>query len=435
MAWAFFTALVVYEYLHFRVYFTGASLLYARGVLVFVTFWFIAYGFPLNPRATSPAPRIREKDQPRLFERLRRIALSCGQRVPVEVELTIYPAINLSLPGINDRGRKAVIEVGLPLFHWLTVSQMEAVLAHAMFFCNRRNRNALYFLQKTRSSLGTAQLLNSPDNPLKVPFLSWFCDRYERLCSRVIRSIVSDYRLAADQAVARAVGPNIWAGTLTIVVENQIAFFQYIIDVLFPLIEQGCQPPLMEGFQTYIKAGVKKEVERQHDEEEPTLQQRLAAIKHLPVHAAEDSNPAISLLDNVPDLEALVLAAQSKPPGKTLRPMSWGHVGQFVVLPRWEQDCARHSGSLETLTLEHLPKAVAAEGGHRYILAEALGLLLSREGWYIDYGPGYLRMCRGEETISPSKVIEELAKPEFTSDKWIEMLKQWKLDPGLPLSE
>ena len=157
--WALFTALVVYAHFHLRVYFTGASLQYARGVLGSVAVWFIAYGFPLNPRATSPAPRLRAKDQPRLFERLGRIALSCGQRVPVEVELTIYPTINLSLPGIDSRGRRAVIEVGLPLFHWLTVSQMEAVLAHAMFFCKRRNRIALYFVQKTRDSLGTADLL------------------------------------------------------------------------------------------------------------------------------------------------------------------------------------------------------------------------------------------------------------------------------------
>ena len=250
----------------------------------------------------------------------------------------------------------------------------------------------------------------------------------------MIRSIVADYRLASDQSVALAVGSNIWAGALTIIVENQVSFLQYIIDALFPLLALGCQPPLMEGFQTYVKAGVKKEVNPHHDEEEPTLQQRLAAIEHLPVRTAEDSNPAISLLDGVPELEALALSAESSPPGKKLRPMPWGQIGQFAILPRWENDCARESGFLETLTLEQLPNAVA-KGGHRHILAEALGLLLSREGWYIDYGPGYVRMCRGEVAITPSNVIKEMTRPEFTSDKWIEMLKQWKLDPALPLRE
>jgi hypothetical protein len=434
MVWALFTGLVIYGYFDITLHFPGVSP-FARGLLAGVAFCFIALGFPLNPRATSPAPRLRAKDQPRLFERLRRIAWSCGQPVPVEVELTIYPTISVSQPGIDGRGRKAVIEVGLPLFHLLTVSQMEAVLAHAMFFCRRRNRIALYFLQRTRRSRTTAELLNWSFNRLKPPFLSWFCDRYARLCSRVIRSIVSDCRLAGDRCVARAVGSNIWAGALTIVVENQVEFFSYLKDALLPLLDEGCQPPLMEGFQIYVKAGVTDNVARyHHDDEEPKLQQRLAAIEHLPVHAAEDSNPAISLLDNVPELEALAISAESKPPGKKLRLMPWGQIGQFVMLPKWEDDCARRSGFLETLTLEQLPQAVANDW-HRDILPEALGLLLSREGWYIDYGPGYLRMCRGEETIIPGNVIKEMAKPEFTGEKWLEMLKQWKLDPALPLRQ
>jgi hypothetical protein len=432
MVWALLTAVVVYGYFVITQHFPGVSP-FARGLLAGVAFCFIALGFPLHPRATSPAPRLKAKDHPRLFERLRRIALSCGQPVPVEVELTIYPTISLSIPGMDSRGTKGVIEVGLPLFHWLTVSQMEAVLTHAMFFCRRRNRIALYFLEKTRTSLRHAELVKSSDSLLTRRFLSWFYDRYARLCSRVIRSIVFDYRRAADQSVARAVGSNIWAGALTTVVENQLPFVHYIMHAVFPLLDRGCQPPLMAGFQTY-KAGMHKNVERHHDEEEPTLKQRLAAIEHLPVRAAEDSTPAISLLDNVPELEALAISAESKSPGEKLRPMPWGQIGQFVILPRWKEDCARYSGFLETLTLEQLPQAVA-KNWHKYVLSEALGLVLSREGWFIDCGPGYLRMCRGEETIIPHDVIEEMAKPEFTSEKWLEMLKQWKLDPVLPLRE
>jgi hypothetical protein len=434
-AWASYTVFYIYAVFHIKAYFSGVPLKLAFFALNSVSGLIIAFGFPLSLLSLRPRtrhPRVTAVDQPLLFESVQKIATLCGHRPPLEVKLTMDPTISLSPPGMFVRDRRTVIEIGLPLVQLLTVSQFEAALAHAMFFCHRKNWLAVRLLQRSRRSVDTAQFLNSALNPFPFPVLSKFYAWYEGFCSRVVRLIVANYQLTADESVAHAMGSNVLASALRTVVENQLALYHYIYEVVLPVVERGCYPPLIEGFRTYVEVGANK-TSPNDDDEGPTLQQRLAAIEHFPA-GPEDCTPAIDLLFDVPKLEALALLAESNTTAEKLRPTVWGQVGQFVILPKWEEECARYSTYLEPLTLDELPKAVA-QGWYPDILAKALGLLLCREGWYIDYRPGYLRICRGEEAISPKNVIEDMSKPEFTRQKWNEMLKQWKLDLSLPLRE
>ena len=68
------------------------------------------------------------------------------------------------------------------------------------------------------------------------------------------------------------------------------------------------------------------------------------------------------------------------------------------------------------------------------ILRAALGCALLREGWQIDHGPGYLWMRRGDATLNPSELIEEIRSTEFTQEKWREMLTRYQLDPAISLA-
>ena len=288
--WAFSSAFIVYLNFHLNEYLPVYVVKWVRPFLGLFLALVFAGGFPLTHRLRSLGPRLTEDDQPRLFESLRKIALKCGYRTPAAVRLTSDATISLSLPRMVDRGRKTVIEVGLPLFHLLTVSQMEAVLAHAMFFSNRKNRAALYMLQRARRSVQTAEIWDHPKNPLR--FLCWFYRRSGRVCSWIAESIVYDYRLAGDQSVARAMGSDIWAGALTTIVENQLAFTDYMDNKLLPIVERGSHPPVLDGYRMYLEVAGKKTAAR-HDVEKPTLEQRLAAIQHLPAAGGNDSTPAV----------------------------------------------------------------------------------------------------------------------------------------------
>ena len=42
-------------------------------------------------------------------------------------------------------------------------------------------------------------------------------------------------------------------------------------------------------------------------------------------------------------------------------------------------------------------------------------------------------MTRDGTTIEPAQLIKEMVSPEFTQDRWREMLSSWKLDPDFPL--
>ena len=71
--------------------------------------------------------------------------------------------------------------------------------------------------------------------------------------------------------------------------------------------------------------------------------------------------------------------------------------------------------------------------GLRFLIA-ALGCALCREGWQIDHGPGYLWMRRGDTMINPRQLINEMGSPEFTQDKWREMLTRFELDRAMTLA-
>jgi len=43
-------------------------------------------------------------------------------------------------------------------------------------------------------------------------------------------------------------------------------------------------------------------------------------------------------------------------------------------------------------------------------------------------------MRRGDATLNPYKLIKEMRSPEFTQDKWREMLTRYQLDPAISLA-
>jgi len=160
----------------------------------------------------------------------------------------------------------------------------------------------------------------------------------------------------------------------------------------------------------------------------------------------------LSLLDKVPELEIGVLVAHALDRQEELQPISWEEASRRVMLAEWRRLSRLNSYALCQVTLDSLPSTVArlddfaqrtlAPRGQadltRYyaeeVLVSALGYALWRDGWYIDYRPGYLWMRLDDAKINPRHMIEGIRSPEFTKEKWREMLKSLQLDPALSLA-
>src|SRR5207244_12257006 len=86
---------------------------------------------------------------------------------------------------------------------------------------------------------------------------------------------------------------------------------------------------------------------------------RLAAIRDLPAGPSGDPSPAISLLNNVPELEMRLLLLEAPSGTEELRSIPWNQAASFSVLPNWHALCRLHAFILIGLTLGDLPRAFA----------------------------------------------------------------------------
>ena len=235
---------------------------------------------------------------------------------------------------------------------------------------------------------------------------------------------------------------------------NQGAFTEYLYREVRPAVGRGYHPPVIEGFDAFLAfAGPRRQPEEiREDPEQGSLSvaERLAAIQDLPPGPCGDPSPAISLLDNVPELETRLLLLEAPSGTEELRSIPWTQAASCSVLPNWHVLCRLHAFKLYNLTLGDLPRTMAnldsygvvwgpdvdadvARECSKSLFTAALGRVLTREGWYIDHAPGYLRLRRLNHEIDPARLLDEMASPEFTPETWHEMLSRWDLDPTLPL--
>jgi hypothetical protein len=51
-------------------------------------------------------------------------------------------------------------------------------------------------------------------------------------------------------------------------------------------------------------------------------------------------------------------------------------------------------------------------------LSIGLGLVMLENGWDLQCGPGVFQLQRGEQTINPFQVVEEMVQGKLTRDAW-----------------
>src|SRR5262245_50533028 len=273
---------------------------------------------PRRDRFQAPGPRLLPERQPRLFEELRRTAGAAGQEMPAEVY--VVPEVNAWVSqrgGVMGLGSRRIMGLGLPLLQVLKVSEMRAVLAHEFGHYHAGDVALGPWIYKTRQALGrTMQALAGHSGVLSKPF-EW----YGALFLRVTQAISRRQELAADALAGAIEGPGPLARGLRATHGAALAFQPYWAGEVGPVLDAGFRPPLAGGFarfvdQPAIAASLREAVDTEaregtHDpyDTHPSLRDRLAALGGADHPGPAGEALAVSLVDDVPGLEADLLAA------------------------------------------------------------------------------------------------------------------------------
>jgi hypothetical protein len=352
--------------------------------------------------------------------------------------------------GIMGFGSHRVMGLGLPLLQILTVSQLRAVLAHEFGHYYGGDTRLGPWIYKTRAAIGrTLQSLDGAGSILQVLF-----QLYGKMFLRITQAISRQQEFTADRLAANTVGARPLAAGLRAVHGGATAFMPYWNSEVMPVLNAGFRPPLAEGFRQFvahvsIADAIAQSVDREIAEGQadpydthPTLRERLAAISALSDHAPPaDDPPAITLLDNIVDLELRLIARLAdEGRGRALKPVAWDDVGTTVYLPMWEQVVQQNGAALAGVTPGALPDVVrepqrfapqlhdlvsrnapADDRRQRlgWLLGVALSAALARQGWAIEAPPGDTVYARkGEQCVKPFEIIAQLGNGELDAEAW-----------------
>jgi Zn-dependent protease with chaperone function len=418
--------------------------------------WAIAWGVaPRFDHFPAPGPRLLPDAQPRLFELLNRLARETGQPMPDDVYLVLdVNAFVAQRGGVMGFGSRPVMGLGLPLLQVLSVSELEAVIAHELGHYAGSDTKLAPWVYKTRLAIGrtVASVRNSA---VRKPF-EWYGKLFLWLTHAVSRS----QELSADALAAKIAGARALVSSLRHL-EGAAPTYRFFWESHFgPLLQAGYRPPLAEGFARFIGApAIAKRMEEipleiaesgkpadPHDTH-PSLAEREAAVAHLGDTGGPEPSPepALSLLDGVAQLEAELLRMRVPPAlGAKLRPVAWDDVGMTHWMPFWRKVAEHHADQLAGLHVRDLdalfadrarldrkvpPSDALAAPEQRLreqvsVLYAALIAALTRAGWTLDVSPGYEAELRREAyAFRPGSLLHQLAeKPDATREAWQQLV-------------
>jgi Zn-dependent protease with chaperone function len=341
------------------------------------------------------------------------------------------------------------VGLGLPLFAVLSRDELATVIAHELGHHLGGDLLLGPWVHRTRYSLAAAvDALDDSAFLLDLPFRA-----YGRLFLRVSAQVSREQERAADRLAALSCGAAATAEALRKVDALSPLWDVYFDQDVVPLINQGAQLPLLEGFRLFLNEPHRRvEVSRRIEEiarqppspwdSHPSTAERLDALGSSKTPAFA---PAAASLEGCLDLLGGAAAAEDAwyalvTNGKLAR-VSWDEAYAKIVLPRMAERIAKTG--LDKLPLDALPSLLAdadalwerireqgisllsREGKRqrlRFVLAEWLSVSLSKRGFAVQARPGGpLTLRRGEEAVEPASLIERLASGALTAAAYADL--------------
>lgn len=416
---------------------------------------------PRPDRFEPPGPELTREEHPKLFAMIDEVSKRTGQGRPEEVylvnDMNAFVAQRGGFMGLFSR---RVMGLGLPLMQVLTVSQLEAVLAHEFGHFHGGDVQVGPWIYKTRGAIGRT-IMSLGDGFIQKPF-EW----YGNLFLRITQAISRRQEYAADALAARVVGPEHLIDGLKVVHGGALAFNAYWQSEYMPAVAAGFRPPLAGGFSRFMSSerltealdkAVNEELER--DEEDPydthpPLPRRIEALEALGIEGdgSSDDRRATSLLGKKKALERQLLASIVVPEHfATLETIDWSDAPRQVYLPRWKERAEKDARALTAMSPRKIPtsKAGLAKLASRLFAREAtsdelasldrdtlahaaaeriaatFAVALVRRGWTLggEVGEPFFLEKDGHR-LEVFRQLHDLAKGELSAEAWHEALEE-----------
>ena len=407
---------------------------------------------PRREHFTPPGPRLGVSQEPRLFGLIMQVAKATHQRMPRDVY--VIPDVNAwvtQIGGVMGIGGRRVMGLGLPLIQALTVSELQAVLAHEFGHYYGGDTKLGTMIYQTRAAIGRAIVrLREHSSWLHVPFIL-----YATLFLRLTRAVSRYQEYAADRIAASVAGPRAVAEGLKKAQGGALAYDRYRTEELQPVLEAGYFAPVGDGFRRYLTGefgaavlgigvdhALKSEVNDPYDTH-PPLRDRLAALRKLPGHdTALRNDPASGLLKNIHALEwALIGQRAASAFGRELTRIEWDEVVETVHLRNWMDTAEKYAGTLLGRSMHDLGKQARqladtigevmtryhdwsrSEDDRRrggvWVLGAAVTVALVRAGWSVQAPPGARITVTGPAgAITPFDAVTRLVDGDIDATGW-----------------
>ena len=417
--------------------------------------------FPRIDRFVAPGPTLTRAKYPRLFSEIDAISKATGQEMPQDVYL--IPDVNAFVAergGFMGIGTKRVMGIGLPLLHLVTVDELKAVLAHEFGHFYGGDTSLGPWIYKTRSAIvRTVMNVGQTNRLLLIPF-----EAYAKMFLRVTNAISRQQEYSADQLAARTVGTGAIVMGLQKIHKYGQAFSAYFRQEYLPVIEAGYKPPMLDGFELFLKSPrITEAVNQSYDEQlmqgktdpydsHPSLKERIAALQNLPAGMKTNDSPASGLLAGSENLEFQVLNSilVEKAKAKSLKEIAWAEVAETAFAPQWEKGTLPYKQLLKGLTplnlyeetrnIEKLFEKVARAGKFlpsnvkpsqvsldmqvqviNNVIGCAVATALRQAGWRLMTSPGEPIIFVNEDCqVQPFNLIPYLVGEKPTRAQWLE---------------
>lgn len=425
--------------------------------------------FPRIDKFTAPGPRLTSAKFPALFKEIEKIARSTGQEMPRDVYL--IPDVNAFVAergGFMGIGSRRVMGIGLPLFHFMTVSELSAVLAHEFGHFYGGDTALGPWIYKTRSAIiRTVVSLGQTNQWLMIPF-----EAYARMFLRITNAISRQQEFTADQLSAQTVGAKAAIAGLQKVHKYATAFEAFFRQEYLPVIGAGYRPPMLGGFNMFLKApriveAVNHDYEQQLTQGKsdpydthPALKERIAALERLPQKTTMVEQDAFTLLPgNIEGLERQILKQimTHQEQFENLKEIGWDQVVDCAFLPQWQSTVKTYATILRDLTPARLFEkaqdipgffSALAKTGHilppnvqpgqvpqetqvqiaSNIIGSAFVSALSHQGWIIQNSPGEeIALVKGDQKLQPFSLFSQLASRQTSADQWQTLCEENKI--------
>lgn len=413
---------------------------------------------PRFERFKSPGVRLMPDKQPRFFEQIRRIAEKTNQRMPSEVYLVLEPlACVEERVGIMGIGARRVIEIGLPLLQALNVSEVRCVMAHEFGHYYAGDTKLSPWVYGTYETIArTFGNLHEESRFLRVTELLFRLYGYMFL--RLTLAVAREQEFAADRLSAQVGGAQAAIQALRNTCAVSSIFNTFWQTEIVPVLTCGYYVPISEGFGEYLRVNpivdAMDQVKREEADSEtgiydthPALRERVAAFQALSAgHGVVDENPALSWIQNLPEVETALLTFLQRKLTRELKPLEWQEVGMQVYPPLYRENLKGYRYALGEVTWALLPEFLhaphplaediqgnlgqqmtqtAIDGQVVGVVGQSLALELVRRGWTLEKDLGKAPRLRcNSEILEPFSLVGDLQAGKISADEWLEHCKR-----------